>query len=56
MADALRREPGVDVQLVDGDKGEFTVLVDGNPLPRKGNDPTVDDVLAAVRQAQPVGA
>ena len=54
MADALRREPGVQVQLEDGSKGEFTVLIDGRPLAKKGNDmPTVDEVVAAVRQARP---
>ncbi len=54
MADALKREPGVQVQLVDGNKGEFTVLVDGQKVAGKGdNMPSVDEVLAAVRKAKP---
>ena len=54
MADALKREPGVQVQMEDGGKGEFTVLIDGQPMPKKGDAmPSVDEVLAAVRKAQP---
>ena len=54
MADALKREPGVQVQLEDGAKGEFTVLVDGQKVSGKGdNTPSVDEVLAAVRNARP---
>jgi hypothetical protein len=54
VADALRREPGVQVQLVDGDKGEFTVLVEGQKVAGKGdNMPSVDEVLAAVRKSKP---
>ena len=50
MADALKREPGVQVQLEDGGKGEFTVLIDGRPLPGSGDAmPTPEQVLAAVR-------
>jgi hypothetical protein len=54
VADALRREPGVQVQLEDGGKGEFTVLVDGKPIPKKSDAmPSVEEVVAAVRKAQP---
>ena len=54
MADALKREPGVQVQIEDGGHGEFTVLVDGRPLPGKGDAmPTVEEVVAAVRKARP---
>ena len=58
MADALRKEPGVEVELVDGDRGEFTVLVDGRVVARKGLlfKPSVEKVLAAVRQAGPAAA
>lgn len=58
MADALRREPGVEVALVDGNRGEFTVLVDGRPVARKEADstPSVEDVVKAVREATPAGA
>jgi len=41
----LKQEPGVEVTLVDGDRGELTVLVDGKP--------SVEKVLEAVRQAGP---
>ena len=52
MADALRREPGVEVEVVDGAKGEFTVLVDGEAVSRKGDSlPTPEEVVAAVRRA-----
>ena len=40
--------------MVNGDHGELTVLVDGQPVARKGEHlPAVDQVLAAVRGAQP---
>ena len=53
MADALRKEPGFEVELVDGNKGEFTVLVDGRPVARKSGDtlPSVDEVLSAAKKA-----
>jgi hypothetical protein len=52
VADALKREPGVQVKLEDGAKGEFTVLIGGQPMPKKGDDmPAVDEVLSAVRKA-----
>ena len=42
----------MDVQLVDGSRGEFTVTVDGRPIAQKGDQmPTVDEVRSAVRQA-----
>ena len=49
----MRSEPGVEVELVDGDRGELTVLVDGRPVARKWLlfKPSVEKVLAAVRGA-----
>jgi len=42
----------VEVQLVDGDKGELTVLVDGKVVARKGDAlPEIAEVLDAVREA-----
>jgi len=38
VADALKREPGVQVQLEDGGKGEFTVSVDGQQVAHKGDN------------------
>jgi hypothetical protein len=55
VADALRKEPGVEVELVDGDRGEFTVLMDGGVVAKKGlfSKPSVEQVLKAVREARP---
>ena len=57
MADALRKEPGLDVQSIDGNRGEFTVTVDGHVVAEKTGDdlPGVDKVLNAVR-AEPAHA
>jgi hypothetical protein len=54
----LRQEPGVEVELVDGNRGELTVLVDGREVARKGLlfKPSVEKVLKAVREAAPSGA
>jgi hypothetical protein len=53
LADALRQEPGVEVSLVDGNRGELTVLVDGREVAKKGLlfKPSVEKVLASVREA-----
>jgi hypothetical protein len=58
LAAALRQEPGLEVELVDGNRGELTVLVDGREVARKGLffKPSVQKVLDAVRQANPAGA
>jgi hypothetical protein len=45
------------VEVVDGDRGELTVLVDGREVARKGEAmPSVAEVRAAVKQAEPAGA
>jgi hypothetical protein len=56
LADALRQEPGVEVTLVDGNRGELTVLVDGREVAKKGflSKPSVEKVLASVREASSV--
>jgi hypothetical protein len=53
LAAALQQEPGVEVEQVNGDRGELTVSVDGQQVAQKKGDslPTVDEVRAAVRQA-----
>jgi hypothetical protein len=58
VADALRKEPGVEVELVNGDKGEFTVLADGQVVAKKGliSKPSVEKVVQAVREATPAEA
>jgi hypothetical protein len=56
VADALRKEPGVEVEVVDGDRGELTVAVDGRVVARKRSmlfKPPVERVLKAVREAVP---
>jgi hypothetical protein len=55
VAASLKKEPGVDVEVVNGDSGEFTVSVDGRTVAKKGVTlPSADEVLAAVRKAAPV--
>jgi hypothetical protein len=48
----LRKEPGLAVELVNGDHGELTVSVDGKVVAGKGEMmPTTEEVLAAVRRS-----
>jgi hypothetical protein len=59
VADELRKQPGLDVQSVEGAKGEFTVMVDGREVARKEGDnlPPVEQVVSAVkRTGQPAAA
>ncbi|HZU34689.1 MAG TPA: hypothetical protein VFA18_02200 [Gemmataceae bacterium] len=58
MAADLKKEPGLDVQLINGNRGEFSVSVDGHTVAQKQGDamPTTQEVLAAVRQTAPAGA
>jgi predicted Rdx family selenoprotein len=53
VAAELRKEPGLDVELVDGGKGEFTVLVDGRKVAEKRGEtmPDPDEIKVAVRNA-----
>jgi hypothetical protein len=55
VADALRKELGVEVEMVNGDQGELTVLVDGRPVAKKFLmfKPSVEKVVKAVREAMP---
>jgi hypothetical protein len=48
----------VEVELIDGNRGELTVLLDGRAIAKNGwlFKPSVDKVLAAVRQATHAGA
>ncbi len=55
MADALRKEPGVEVEVVNGNRGELSVVVDGKVVAKKQFmifKPSVEKVLKAVREAQ----
>ncbi len=59
MADVLRKEPGVEVEVVDGKGGELTVLVNGQVVAKKSLiffKPSIEKVLKAVREATPVEA
>lgn len=53
MAAAIKKDTGIDPELVEGSRGEFTVWVGGEVVARKDANgfPTEDDALAAVRQA-----
>jgi len=58
LAAALRKEPETEVELVEGNRGELSVLVDGQVVAKKGLffKPSVQKVLAAVREATPAQA
>jgi hypothetical protein len=49
----LRKVLGVQVERVDGRRGEFTVLVDGQSVAKKGLffKPSVEKVLKAVQES-----
>lgn len=51
MAAALKSTFGLDVTLTSGDRGEFTVWLDGKKIADKGRGefPTEADVVAAAR-------
>jgi hypothetical protein len=53
VAEELRRELGVDADLVPGDRGEFTVWVGPTKVAEKRNHdfPTEEDTVRAVRAA-----
>ena len=53
MAELIKRELGVEPELVEGDRGEFTVWVDDRLVAKKGwvRFPPDRRVLAGVRQA-----
>src|SRR5262249_41022293 len=50
VAAALKQIQGLDVEVVDGARGEFTVLVDGQEVARKGEElPAVEQVVTRVK-------
>ncbi|MBA2647898.1 MAG: hypothetical protein H0U81_13960 [Pyrinomonadaceae bacterium] len=53
MAETIKREIGVESELIEGDRGEFTVWVDDRVVAQKGwiKFPSDQKVLAAVQQA-----
>jgi hypothetical protein len=55
VADALRQEPGIEVEVVNGNRGELSVQVDGKTVAKKRFlffKPSVEKVLKAVREAR----
>ena len=58
VAAMLRTELHVEVQLIDGGRGEFTVLVDGRKVAEKNGDtlPTPEEIRNAVTSAAPATA
>jgi hypothetical protein len=53
LAAELKKEPGIDVQLVDGDNGEFSVALNGKEIARKTDSlPTVNEVVQQVKNAR----
>jgi hypothetical protein len=53
VAETIKREIGVETDLVEAGRGEFTVLVDDRVVAQKGwiRFPSDQKVLAAVRRA-----
>jgi hypothetical protein len=55
---ALRNDPDTTVNVVDGEKGQFTVEVDGKVVAGKTGDtpPSTDSVVRSVHEATPAAA
>ncbi len=53
----MRNEPGIELQVVNGRRGELTVQVDGKAVARKFLffKPSVEKVVKAVREAKASG-
>jgi hypothetical protein len=50
----LGQDPENQVEVVDGRRGDLTVLVDGHEVASKGDSPpSIDEVRAAVARAAP---
>ena len=52
----MRKEPGVDVEVVNGNRGELTVQVNGRTVAKRVLfffKPSAEKVLKAVREATP---
>jgi hypothetical protein len=57
VAELLKRELGVTTEIVPGDRGEFTVWVDGKTVAKKNwlGFPSDEKVLQAVRASVATG-
>ena len=53
MAELVKKELGIDTELKEGERGEFSVLVNNKVVAKKGYVffPKDQKVLAAIRQA-----
>ena len=53
MAELIKRELGVQPELIEGDRGEFSVWVDSQRVAKKGwvRFPSDEKILTVVRQA-----
>ncbi len=53
MAEVLKRELGLDTELLEGGRGEFTITVNGAEVARKGwlGFPSDEKILTAVRES-----
>jgi hypothetical protein len=53
VAELIRRELGVQAELIEGDRGEFSVWVDNQIVAKKGwvRFPSDQKILTVVRQA-----
>jgi hypothetical protein len=49
LATELRRQPDIQVEIVDGAKGEFNIEVEGQRVTSEAEFPTGNEVLAVVR-------
>jgi len=57
VADELKKQLHVPVEVIDGGRGELTVAVGDREVFRKTEGlPDVNTVVNAVKQAEPVGA
>lgn len=53
MAELIKQEFGIEVELIKGGMGELAVLVDGEKVAKKGwfTSPSEQEILNAVREA-----
>jgi hypothetical protein len=58
LAAALKQEPGVEVEVVNGNRGELKILVDGGVVAKKFLffKPSVEKVVSAVREVSSAAA
>ena len=57
MAAEVKRELGIDTELIKGNSGEFTIWLDGQKIVEKTGQqfPSPEAVIAAIRKLSPAG-